>query len=216
MRLGLYGGTFDPPHEGHLTVVRTVVEALALDRLEVVPACEPPHRHRPEAGAIDRYAMVALALAEIEDERIVPSPREIRRGGVSYTIDTIDEVERELPGTELVLVVGADSYDDLPSWREAAQIVRRAHLAVLPRPGSRGALEPRDEDRDRLRPPGDAPPDARKALWAVPMPEQPVAASAIRHTLHEGPSGDLPLPEGVRRYIRKRGLYRNTEGGARG
>ncbi len=205
MRLGLFGGTFDPPHAGHLAVARAAVAALGLDRLELVPSLVPPHRRAPLASAPDRLAMLALACAD--DPRLVPSPREMLRGGVSYTVETLRQLEQEAPGLAPYLVLGADSYDDLPNWRESAEILRRAHLAVLPRPGAHGVEGLRPADAGRLRAPGEPPPAEGRAVYAVPMPPVPVAARDVRAALARGEDPGGALPPAVFAYIRKRGLY---------
>jgi nicotinate-nucleotide adenylyltransferase len=206
MRLGLFGGTFDPPHFAHVAVARAARDALRLDLLEVIPSGQPPHRNAPEACAADRYAMVTLAF--LDEERLVPSPRELRREGASYTVDTLREVRAEYPGADLFLILGADSYDDLPNWREASTICQLAHLAVVPRPGSDGVLAPRPDDRARVKPPDDEfGVDAPRALIPIPMAELDVAARDIRHDLHENESARPALPASVRRYIRVRRLY---------
>ena len=168
MRRGLFGGTFDPPHEAHLAVARAARDQLGLGCVELIPSLRPPHRHQPLAAAVDRYAMIALACAD--EPKLLPSPREILRGGVSF------EVQREHPDDELFLVIGADSYDDLPAWRDARSLVELAHVVVAPRPGSAGTLRTRPEDRARLRRPGEDPPEEGKAVFQLDMPELPFAA----------------------------------------
>lgn len=205
MKLGVFGGTFDPPHIGHLAVARTARDALALDRVELIPLNQPPHRRSPIAPPADRMAMVTL-LCEGED-RLAPSAREIRRGGVSFTVDTLQELAAEGAADELFLVIGADSYDELPTWRDAARVVQLAHLAVLPRPGSRGAAELRPEDRVRVRPVGEPPPTVGKAVYAVPMAPVPVAARDVRERLARGEDPGPALPRPIFEYIRRRDLY---------
>lgn len=196
MKLGIFGGTFDPPHEGHVRVARAAREGLGLDAVMVVPSLLPPHRDPAEAGAIDRYAMVALALDG--ESRLVPSPCEIERGGVSYTIDTLRHFAKLHPEDELVLIIGADSFDELDTWREVAAIRSMAQLAVLPRRGSTGvssgATAATAADGARIH--------------ALAMPEAPFASRRIREALHRGDFAPEGLPEAVARYIRARGLYR--------
>lgn len=205
MKRGLFGGTFDPPHEAHLALARAARDQLELDCLELVPSARPPHRHAPTAAAIDRYAMIVLACQD--EPKLLPSPREILRGGVSYTIDTLHEMVEEAPGDEIFLVIGADSYDDLPAWRESREIQEIAHLVVAPRPGSEGLLEPRPEDASRLRRAGERLPREGKAIVALDMPELPYAASELRRALSEGLSEIPGLSPALHLYIRRRGLY---------
>ncbi|HNX19950.1 MAG TPA: nicotinate (nicotinamide) nucleotide adenylyltransferase [Acidobacteriota bacterium] len=205
MRRGVFGGTFDPPHAGHLQVARRVRDALGLDVVEIVPSNEPPHRRSPVAAAADRLEMVRLLCAG--EDRLVPSAREIERGGISYTVLTLREMRAEAPDDELFLVLGADSYDELPGWRASAEIEQLAHVVVLPRPGAAGAAAVREADRPRLRLPGEPPPAGGKALYAVPMPETPEAARQIRALLARGEDPGEALPRPVLAYIRRRGLY---------
>jgi nicotinate-nucleotide adenylyltransferase len=205
MRLGLFGGTFDPPHEGHLAVARAARDALRLDRVEIVPSARPPHRGAPATPAVDRYAMAVLAF--LGEERLAPSPRELLRTGLSYTITTLAELAEEHPGAELFLVLGADSYDELPTWHRWEEIAAAAHLAVVPRPGSRGAIDPRPADRDRLLPPDQAPPPGGRGLYALPMEPVPLASRELRRQLASAPEQVAGVPAAVRRYITLRGLY---------
>ncbi len=205
MKVGIFGGTFDPPHLAHLQVARAARDRLHLGLLEVIPCAVPPHRGEPRADGWDRFAMVAMTFAG--EERVLPSARELRRGGVSYTVDTLEEIAAERPGDEIYLVLGADSYDDLPWWKNAGRILELAHLAVAARPGSFGLERLRPEDRERLRPPGDPPPPGRRGIYRIPMDPVPIAARRIRDRIARG---DLPredLHPAVQRYILARGLY---------
>lgn len=209
MRVGVYGGTFDPPHLGHLEVARTARESLGLDLVELVPSHTPPHRRPTEASPLDRFAMVALAATG--QPGLVPSPREIRRGGTSFTVETLRQLLDDRPGAELFLVLGADAYDDLPGWSRAVEIQRLAHLAVLPRPGSRGVSEVRPEDAARLRRPGETPPQEGRAVFRVEMELMPISAREIRRRVKAAESIDTLVPPAVARYIARRGLYRQGE-----
>lgn len=209
MRIGLYGGTFDPPHRAHLAVARAARDLLQLDHLEMIPSCVPPHRGPATASPLDRLAMVALAT--MDEARIFPSPREIARGGTSYTIDTLLEVKAEFPHAALYLVLGADSYDDLPNWRRFREIIPLAHWAVLPRPGSQGIEGLRPEDRDRLRQPGAPVPPGVPAIYALPMVPDPAASRVIRSQLARGEHPGDVVPPAVLRYLQHRGLYQTKE-----
>ena len=205
MRIGIFGGTFDPPHLAHREVARAARDTLHLGLLEVIPCAIPPHRRPPHADGWDRFAMTVLTFAG--EERILPSARELRRGGISWTVDTLEELAAEHPRDELFLVIGADSYDDLPNWKEAERIQELAHLAVAARPGSFGLERLRQEDRDRLRPPGEAPPPGRRGIYRIPMEPVPIAARRIRERLARGELPRDDLHPAVQRYILARGLY---------
>ena len=141
MRLGLYGGSFDPVHCGHLLVARAALEELALDRLDFLPAARSPYK--PAAAPADpsaRLRWLRLALAGQVDCRV--DDREIRRGAPSYTIDTVREVGAEHPDAELFWLVGADQLAGLPGWRESRELARRIRFVVVPRPGAQPGIEP--------------------------------------------------------------------------
>lgn len=215
MKGGIFGGTFDPPHAGHIAVAAAARDQLGLDWVELIPSALPPHRRPPAAPGIDRLAMVALAAAG--EPRLHPSPREILRGGVSFTIETLLELSEERPADDIFLILGADSYDELPAWRESQRIQELAHLAVIPRPGAAGIDALRPVDRSRLRLPGQAVPPSGKAVYGVSMPPLPIAAREIREKLSQGQDPGAALAPSVLAYIVHRGLYRvNTRGAQNG
>jgi nicotinate-nucleotide adenylyltransferase len=134
VRLGIFGGTFDPPHTGHLVVAQEVHFRLGLDRVLWVPAGIPPHkRDQPITPGNIRLAMVRAAIAG--DDRFEASDLELRRGGISYTVDTLRELRQTRPDDELFLIVGADQLTELDSWREPDEIRRLATLVGFGREG---------------------------------------------------------------------------------
>lgn len=139
MRLGLFGGTFDPPHVGHLIVAQDAAVALQLDRIVFIPAAQPPHkRERSVSPAAQRARMLELAIEG--DDRYVLDPVELQRTGPSYTADTLRELRERLPDADLTLLIGRDQYDELESWREPAVVRSLARMAVMTRgEPSRGA-----------------------------------------------------------------------------
>jgi nicotinate-nucleotide adenylyltransferase len=141
MRLGFYGGSFDPVHNGHLLVAQAAVEELALDRLVFLPAAQSPFKpdSRP-APAPERLRLLRLALAG--RNRFSLDDREIRRGGVSYTVDTLRELIADHPDARLFYLVGADNVATLPKWKDAAALAAMVEFVVIPRPGSASAPLP--------------------------------------------------------------------------
>lgn len=133
-RLGLYGGSFDPVHLGHLLVAHAALEELALDRLVFIPAAQSPFKPgtRP-ASAAARVRMLRLALAG--ETRFEVDECELRRGGVSYSVDTVREIAARHPGAELFWLIGADHVPTLPKWREAETLAGLVEFVVIPRPG---------------------------------------------------------------------------------
>jgi nicotinate-nucleotide adenylyltransferase len=188
-RIGLFGGTFDPIHQGHVEVADTVRTVLDLDRMLVVVANHPWQKQdRPVTPAEDRFAMVVAALAD--HPHLEPSRLELDRGGPSYTIDTVRHLLDEQPGAELFVVVGADVVTDLDTWHEHEQLRERVMLAVVDRPGV-----------DQVRPP---------AGWrSVRVAVSPVDVSSteLRTILESGGSVAGLVPEAVIRCMSERGLY---------
>src|SRR5437868_1055134 len=135
MRLGLYGGSFDPVHYGHLLLAECCRETLKLDEVWLIPAAIPPHKQTQQrAAGKHRLQMIELALAG--HEQIRASPLEIDRGGVSYTVDTLAQVHMLQPQATLFLLMGADSLRDLPTWREPERICALSLPAVVRRGGA--------------------------------------------------------------------------------
>lgn len=204
-RLGVFGGSFDPPHLGHRALCEAARDALSLDRVEVLPVAKAPHGKHASADPWHRWAMTVLAFRDAPG--LVPSPRELQRGGTSYTVETLRELRREHPGDEIHLVIGGDSYDDLPTWYCFEEIVASAHLAVVDRPGAGGTERLRPEDATRVLPPGDSSPPDGHAVFAVPMEPLHWAARDIRRQLAAGEQAQ-GLDGLVYDYIRNHGLYR--------
>ena len=137
MKLGLFGGTFDPPHSGHLIVAQDALSALGLDRIIFIPAGAPPHkRERRVSPAASRLAMLEAAIAQ--DDRFEVDPLELNRSGPSYTVDTVAALKASHPGDELFLLIGADQFEEFETWREPARIAGLVQLVVMSRQGATG------------------------------------------------------------------------------
>jgi nicotinate-nucleotide adenylyltransferase len=188
VRLGVFGGTFDPPHLGHLALAERAAERLALERVMFVPAARPPHKRRaPLTPARHRLAMVRLAVRG--NPRFAVSDLELRRAGPSYTVDTLRALHARHPRARLHLLLGADSLVDLPNWREADAIRRLATLVVAVRPGAA------------------APPARGARVVALDNPGLDVASHALRATLARGGSARYLVPDAVLRYAARHRLY---------
>src|SRR5438309_1580502 len=132
--VGLFGGSFDPIHLGHLLVAQAAREELALNRLFFIPAAQSPFKpERTPTAASERLRLLRLALAGHNDCEV--DDQEIRRGGLSYTIDTVREYARRFPNASLFYLIGADNVLHLPKWREAAELARLTQFVAIPRPG---------------------------------------------------------------------------------
>ncbi len=191
MKLGLYGGAFDPPHTGHLTIAEGVRQVLDLDRILFIPYAAGPHRtEAPVAGGEHRLAMLQACLAEVED--LAVDDRELRRGGLSWMIETIRELAAAYPDSELFLVIGADQVEIFSSWREWREIIDLARPVVVGRPGHEA---------------GGGPPELRDRMVTVDLPPMHLSSSEVRRRLSEGLSVRHLVPEAVLRYIQEHDLY---------
>jgi len=191
MKIGIYGGAFDPPHTGHLTLARGVRAEVGLDRLLFIPYAAGPHRSEaPQAAGEDRLAMLQACLAGRSE--FVVDDREIRRGGLSWMIDTVRELDAESTGDDLFLVIGADQVEIFNSWREWREIIELAVPVVVARPGHDTA---------------EAPPELRERMVTVDLPLMHDSSSNVRHRLSQGLSVRHLVPEAVLRYIQEHDLY---------
>lgn len=198
-RLGIFGGTFDPPHHGHLIIATEVRHALALDRVLFLPAGRPPHKRGAAVSPAEhRVSMTRLAIAG--DPTFALCLDDVERGGPSYTADTLEALARQYPGAKLFFLMGEDSLRDLPTWRAPARILRAARLAVAARPGIATDLTA----LERLLP-GIS---ARVAF--VPTPEIGIAARDLRARVAAGRPIRYQVPPAVEAYILAHSLYRSA------
>ncbi|MGQ0614655.1 MAG: nicotinate (nicotinamide) nucleotide adenylyltransferase [Planctomycetaceae bacterium] len=195
-RLGIFGGSFDPIHRGHLALLEAARKARTLERVFVVPAGRPPHKRDGSCAPFeDRLAMVRLALAGRTG--VEPLDWEGLREGPSYTIDTVEELARREGGAGLELLVGADMLADLPRWHRAAELASLVTVVAFARPGT--PLE-RSLAAFRAAFPGREP-------VLVPAPLLDISATEIRRRLGAGEAVRELLPPGVEAYARSKGLY---------
>ena len=193
-RIGVFGGTFDPPHLGHLAMAEWAWARLRLDRVLFVPAALPPHKlGRRLSGPEHRLAMTRLAVRG--NPAFAVSDLEVRRTGPSFTLDTLRAVRARHPGARLFLLMGADSLADFPAWREPAAIARLATLVVAARP-----------DRRRAARPARLPRGAR--IVHLDNPVVDVSASALRARARARRPLRYLVPDTVAAYIERHRLYR--------
>lgn len=197
-RVGILGGTFSPPHIGHLACAEAALSQLGLDRLLLMPVATPPHKQAADDPGLEhRLAMCRLAAAG--DERIEVSELEAQRGGSSYTVDTLRSLHDAEPQDELTFVAGDDMAASLPGWRQPEEVLRLARFAVA---GREGAGREEVEAAVAALAPG-----ARERVVFFDMPRVDVSSTAVRRGLTEGrPVRDL-MPDAVARYIDEHRLY---------
>lgn len=204
--LVFYGGTFDPIHDGHLAIARAARDALRA-RVRLMPAADPPHRAPPGASAEQRARMLDLAVAGEPD--LVVDRRELGRDGPSYTVETLREVRAEVgPDQPLALLVGADSFLDLPKWREWQALFDLAHFVVAERPGS--VLDPIRTQFAQMRETADVEALRSEPAGRVYRLNQPLhaeSASQVRALMVVGEPWRQYLPAPVAAYIERHGLY---------
>jgi nicotinate-nucleotide adenylyltransferase len=193
-RLGVFGGAFDPPHLAHRALASAALEQLALDALHVLPTGQAWHKSRPLTDAPHRLAMSRLAFEGLGP--VVMDDREIRRGGPSYTLDTLRELHAEFPQAELYLVMGKDQADVLPTWRNWQDILALASICVADRDLMTG-------QETRFVPP----PEMAGRFRKLQMPAMDISATGIRARVAGG-QGIAPLVSpAVASYIETNHLY---------
>jgi nicotinate-nucleotide adenylyltransferase len=205
MKLGIYGGSFDPVHLGHLLVAQAAVEELGLDKIFFVPAAQSPFKpeKKPAPDAV-RLQLLRLALAGKSNCEI--DEQEIRRGGVSYAVDTLLDYAKRFPGAKLFYLIGADNAAKLNEWREPAELAKLAEFVAVPRPvGSSGfsrSAEPSREGRDGT--PNFPPPFRGRMLKGFPFG---VSSSEIRARVNKGLAVENLVPPAVAEAIVAAKIY---------
>ncbi len=203
---GLFGGTFDPIHRGHIAPIREVLRAAALAQVAYIPAAVPPHRPQPEASANHRLEMTRIALAD--EPHLTVDDIELNRRGPSYTIDTLERLRRRHPRRRYVLIVGLDALLGLETWHRWQTLQQSVHIIAVGRPDWRlPSPLPRWWRRARV----ESISDLRRAPAGriIFIETAPVALSAtlVRQRIAAGEDVGELLPTGVWRYIRENKLY---------
>jgi len=191
MNVGVFGGTFDPPHIGHLIVAEHVRDVLGLEKVIFVPTAIPPHKQeRTITEAPHRLSMLRLAAAG--NSSLEVSSYEVDKGGISYTVETLLEFSRQMPGNSFSLLIGMDNVSEFRGWREPEKILSLATVVVMTRPG----FKPRGDTflgHPRVR--------------VVEVPAIGVASTLLRERVRKGKSIRYLVPDGVERYIADNRLY---------
>jgi nicotinate-nucleotide adenylyltransferase len=201
MRLGIFGGTFDPVHYGHLLLAECCREQCGLDGVWFLPAARPPHkRDRELTPPAERIEMLELAVAG--NTAFSVCRYEAERGGVNYTADTLGHFHEEDPSREMLLLLGADMLADLPNWRNPARVCELALPVAVGRPGCELV------DFEPLRSTTTPEPIDQMRRHQVAMPEIGISASDIRRRVSLGQSSRYQVPRAVEMYIETHGLYK--------
>lgn len=194
MRLGVFGGAFDPPHVAHVALAQAAVEQLQLDQLRIFPTGQAWHKSHALTAPQHRLALAEIAFGGLP--RTVVDDRELRRPGPTYSIDTLRELKAEYPAAQLFLVMGEDQAISLTRWREWEAIVQLAIICVAGRPSAHSHA-------------GEAPPGlpAQAELRLLRLPSMPESATEVRERVAQGEGIAHLVPPGVARYIELHNLY---------
>ena len=202
--IGIYGGTFNPPHLGHIQAAKMAVDALGLQQLLVIPDRIAPHKELPEGSASPEQRLKMLQLALEGEQKITVSDLELRREGKSFTYETVEQLHAEHPQDQLVLLMGTDMFLSFYQWRHPERILKHAHLGVFYRglPSERQDIEKRKQEMEQVG-------------YRVHLLENDVvdiSSTQLRRMITFDCAGPF-LPKGVERYIRDNGLPVETQPG---
>lgn len=194
--IGIMGGTFDPIHIGHLLAAETALEQGGLDEVWFIPTADPPLKDAaPSTSAGDRFEMTRLAV-EGED-RFRALDLEIRRGGTSYSYDTVKQLQAQHPDCSFSYIIGSDRINDLPKWHRIGELAAMARFIGLERPGEKPMTD-------------SLPPYLQVLVQMARMPQIGISSTVIRERLLAGKSIRYLVPDSVGDYIRRHGLYGST------
>jgi nicotinate-nucleotide adenylyltransferase len=204
VRIGILGGTFNPPHLGHLVCAQEALIQLELDEVLLIPTHTPPHKRlRDDPGPGHRLELCRLAVGS--DERFAVSDLEVRRDGPSYTVDTLEELHANVQDSELYLILGGDIATGLSQWRKPERVLSLSALAVVDREGTpRAAVE---AALDHL-------PGGERAHFFA-MPQIAISSTLVRRRLQARQSVRYLVPDAVIDYIERHGLYVTAPSGTR-
>ena len=193
LRIGLFGGTFDPPHRGHIAVAADVADALDLDQVLWIPAAQPPHKSLVSAASLAlRLEMTRVAVKV--DSRFEVSNIEVERGGVSYTLDTVQALRESHPGTILFLIIGTDQFRGFDTWRNPEKLLELAELVVMDRGGQSGQdCVPEIEDIGKVH--------------FVSVGQVDISSTDVRSAAHNGQDLSALVPTKIAEIILREGLY---------
>ncbi len=204
--IGVFGGTFDPIHFGHLRIALEVLESHGLSEMRFIPSADPPHRGRPRISARQRLEMVEMAVAS--EPRFVVDDRELRRQGKSYTLHTLLSLREELGSAPIVMLLGSDAFRDMPGWHEPNAVLDLAHVIVMQRPDQPAPPLYRQRWTDD---PGQLTRQPGGNILFHRVSQLAISASEIRRLIAQGRSPRYLIPDGLVEWIRARGYYADGE-----
>ncbi len=206
--LGIFGGTFDPIHFGHLRLALELKQQLSLDEMRLIPGHKPPHREQPQVSSAQRLTMLQLALQDCP--QLQWDDRELHREKKSYTYDTLCEFRKEFGGDiSLVLCMGEDAFAGISTWYRWQDIIQLAHIAVITRPNS--TIPDHSDVKDFLHQHQgtfvDVKQEAAGKVVMLSLRQLPISATEIRQQIARGESPQFLLPDAVWKFIREKRLY---------
>ena len=207
--IGVFGGSFDPVHFGHLRAALEIALTFGLDTVRLVPNHQPPHRSAAYVSTAHRVAMLKRAIRQ--SDQLVLDDRELRRKGPSYTFDTLSSLRQEFgPSTPIIFALGADAFKKIDSWHRASELLEIAHIAVLSRPGTEmneATARSLPFNPNWVETPQSLTTTPQGRLFKLEMTPLAISSTRIRAQISRGWSPDFLLPESVCRYIQEHGLY---------
>jgi len=207
--IGIFGGTFDPVHLGHLRPALDVFQQLGFESMYWIPNRVPPHRQTPATDTVHRLEMLKRAIQPVDG--FVLDTRELDRQGPSYMVDTLTSLRKEFPQTGLCLVLGQDAFNELPAWHEWQRLLTLAHLVVCTRPGyqypQHGELQAL-KDKHCVESIKALQEECFGKIYLQPVTELDISATRIRELVQQGNSIRYLVPDAVCDYIEAHGLYR--------
>lgn len=186
-KVGILGGAFDPPHNGHLLIAETAFKQLDLDEIRFIPTNIPPHKQASLATAEERIEMLKLAIETANTSKFIIDSIELNRKGPSYTIDTVTDLLEREPETKFYFIIGGDMIDYLPHWRRIDELVQCITFVGIPRPSYNGVT--------------------KYSVQMLKMTEIDISSSDIRHKIQTGIAVDEFMPKSVLNFIKENGLY---------
>ncbi len=203
--IGIFGGTFDPIHYGHLRPVAEVRRALLLEKLFLLPASIPPHRQAPVATAAQRLQMAQLAVNEFPGLEV--DDCEIQRGGISYTVETLQHYRQQYPHIPLCLLVGSDAFASLETWHQWQTLPTLAHFVVMQRPHHESVAVPAWSEQHLTTDIGELSATDSGKVYFHKVSPQDISATGIRQAIEKGKDVAALLPSAVLKYIKQHHIY---------